>query len=219
MPAVQTRRQPRSVPLPAKRPNGFAYRPVERLWPGSTIVCVATGPSLTPEDVAYCQDKARIIAINDAYRYAPFADVFYGADGKWWKQHNDLMPFPGVKYSLTENSGKGVHVLRRSPGTGLELDPRGLKLGRNSGYQAINLAVHLGAARILLLGYTMQIIDGKSHFFGEHWDKSRSPYSTFIEQFQHLVKPLASLQIEVINCTPNTKLLCFPQAPLREVLT
>jgi len=32
----------------------------------------------------------------------------------------------------------------------------------------VNLAVQLGAARILLLGYDMRAVDGKTHWFGEH---------------------------------------------------
>src|SRR5690349_14752114 len=32
-------------------------------WAGETVVCLATGPSLTAEDVASCRGKARVIAI------------------------------------------------------------------------------------------------------------------------------------------------------------
>ena len=45
---------------------------VSRLWPGSTVVCIGSGPSLTPEDVAYVRGKARVIAINRSVDLAPW---------------------------------------------------------------------------------------------------------------------------------------------------
>src|SRR5690606_8383467 len=36
-------------------------RAVPRRWPNSTVVCLASGPSLTPEDVAFCRGKAPVI--------------------------------------------------------------------------------------------------------------------------------------------------------------
>ena len=39
------------------------------LCAGGTVVCLATGPSLTKEDAEYCRDKADcVIAVNDADR-------------------------------------------------------------------------------------------------------------------------------------------------------
>jgi len=193
---------------------------VPRLWPDSTIVCLGTGPSLRRDDVEYCHGKARIIAVNDAYLYAPFADVLYAADEKWWRAQRGVPSFPGIKYSLSPTTRwPGVKVLRRSPGEGLELDPHGVKTGRNSGYQAINVAVHLGAARILLLGYDMKRGEkGKSHFFGEHPDGQQSPYDRFILAFRALVQPLAALKIDIVNCTRETHLTYFRRQPLHEAL-
>ena len=55
---------------------------VPKLWPNSTVVCIGTGPSLTQADVDLCCSQARVIAVNDAYRMAPLADVLYAADDK-----------------------------------------------------------------------------------------------------------------------------------------
>jgi hypothetical protein len=78
--------------------------------------------------------------------------------------------------------------------------------------------VHLGASRIILLGYDLQNTCGKSHWFGEHPLKQRKEFDIWLEKFQTLVRPLANLGIEVINCTRQTALLSFPRKPLREVL-
>jgi hypothetical protein len=198
---------------------------VPQAWPGQTVVILATGPSLTVDDVEACRGRARVIAINDAYTLAPWADALYACDAKWWHWHRGVPTFTGPKWSLHhsawtkyETAYPDVQRLRNTGAAGLELDPTGLRSGRNSGYQAINLAVHYGAQRIVLLGYDMQPSGGRSHFFGEHPNGQQSPYGMFKQQFATIVKPLAKAGVEVVNCTRRTALLCFPQAPLEEIL-
>jgi len=112
-----------------------------------------------------------------------------------------------------------VHVLQNTGYTGLELEPTGLRTGRNSGYQAINLAVHLGAARILLLGYDMaENPVGPSHWFGEHPDHQPSPYPQMREAFDTIVEPLAAIGVTVVNCSRRTALTAFPCALLEDEL-
>ena len=50
--------------------------PMPRLSDGGTIVCLATGPSLTQADVDAVRGQAdAVIAISDAVDLAPWADV------------------------------------------------------------------------------------------------------------------------------------------------
>ena len=102
---------------------------------------------------------------------------------------------------------------------GLEDSPNGLRTGANSGYQAINLAVHLGARRIILLGYDMKPSNGRSHWFGEHPDRVDPPYSTMLASFPSLVDPLRKRGVEVINCTPDSALDVFPKMDLKDART
>jgi hypothetical protein len=198
---------------------------VPREWVGETCVILATGPSLTQEDVDYCRGKARVIAVNDACTIAPWADCLYATDARWWHWHAGAPEFTGPKWSLDHSQWvthreryPQVQRLMNTGPTGLEHQPTGLKNGRNSGYAAINLAYHYGVKKIVLLGYDMQPRGGKSHFFGEHPNKSVSPYSQFRERFMTLVKPLAKVGVEVINCTRHTVLTAFPCAPLEKTL-
>ena len=107
-------------------------------------------------------------------------------------------------------------VLRNTGDTGIEAHPSGLRTGKNSGASAINLAVHFGAARIVLLGYDMT----GGHFFGKHPGRlNQGPAKeTFLPMFRQMVEPLKALGVEVVNCTRTTKLDCFPTADLRAVL-
>lgn len=194
---------------------------VERLWPGSTFVCIGGGPSLTQADVESVRGLARVIAINDAYRLAPWADALYACDAKWWNWHNGVPSYTGPKYSITASAPvtwPDVQVLENTGQFGLELAPTGLRTGLNSGYQAINLAVHLGAGRILLLGYDMSCDGTQSHWFGEHPDCQPSPFPQMREAFATLLEPLSELGITVVNCSRRTALTAFPCASLESEL-
>ena len=196
---------------------------VPRLWPGGTVVCMASGPSLTQEDADYCRGKADgVIVVNTTYQRAPWADCLIASDVRWWNWHKGAKDFQGLKYATSKHvKWAGVQILRNTGPKGLELDPTGLRHGINTGYRAVNLAVHFGAARILLLGYDMKRgEDAKrlEHWHGDHPIPSRSHYPTFIRYFQTIVEPLKELGIEVWNCTPGSALDCFPKADLRDVL-
>ena len=69
---------------------------VPRAWVDETAVCIASGPSLTQADVDYVRGKARVIVVNNGYLLAPWADVLYAADARWWMlaQGRDAA-FPG----------------------------------------------------------------------------------------------------------------------------
>jgi hypothetical protein len=199
---------------------------VPRLWPGSTIVCLASGPSLTAEDVESCRGKARVIAVKDAIRLAPWADVLYGAGadvGRWW-QHNGprLTEYPGLRFTLDPAAATWATVLRDTGYTGLESDPSGLRTGKNSGYQSINLAVHLGASRIILLGFDLQEgANGQQRWFGQHPWQTR-PWAELGKMcapiFDTLVQPLAERGISINNASRETALTCFPRLPITEAL-
>ena len=208
------------------------YWTAPEMWPESTFVIVAGGPSVTPAQVDCCcnrQDRGslvRVIAVNDAYRIAPWADVLYFCDDKWWQWHaKKLADWRGLIVRLAggqhDFGDARIKVLKNMDKAGLCPFRDGLHNGSNSGYQAINLAVHLGAKRILLLGFDMQapLVNGrpKTHWFGDHpGGTSPSVYSQMLPWFDSLVAPLAKRGVEVINCTPGSAIKVFPRAGIEE---
>ncbi len=193
-------------------------------WYGETAFILGCGPSLRREDVDKLQLR-RVLAINDSFLLAPWADILYFCDPKWWHtnrfQVNDL--FRGHLIATMTNAIAGVKTLQCTGETGLETDPAAIRHGSNSGYQAINLAYHLGVKRIVLLGYDMRVhASGKAH-----WQHRPGPavgdFHTILQtqmlpKFETLVKPLAAAGVEVINCTPESALRCWPCWPLSRVL-
>ena len=81
----------------------------------------------------------------------------------------------------------------------------------------MNVAVHLGARRVILLGYDMTIgPTGRRH----HYEAPASllPFRMWLQHFETIVAPLEALGVEVLNCSPRTALRVFPCRPLDEVL-
>jgi hypothetical protein len=194
---------------------------VPQLWPGGTIVILASGPSLTQQDADYVRGKAdAVIAINTTYQLAPWADCLYGSDGsrRFWRWHNGVPTFTGLKYTVEANK-YGVPALRNTGQDGLETHPTGLRTGKNSAYAAINLAFHFGAQKIVLLGVDMgRGPTNRAHWHGEHPDKSVPPFDHCLRLFPTIVEPLQNRQIDVVNCSRQTAVTCFPRVPLEEAL-
>lgn len=203
-----------------------------RLWEGDTAVIVATGPSINQADVDYCRGKARVCCVNTSITLAPWADALYFADQRWFDHNAEAVKsFKGLKvtienaYAVTEQDPT-IRVMRNDDHrekkqTGLCIKPDGLRTGRNSGYQAVNLVYHLGVKRIVLLGFDLGVKEGKRWWFGDYGWASGSPniyQNTFLPNFLTLEKPLAKAGVEVINATPDSALKCWPIMPLAEAL-
>jgi len=202
---------------------------VPRLWPGETVVILGGGPSLTPADVNFCRDKARVIAIKEAHRLAPWADAIYAADYKWWRFFRGVPEFDGLKYAIEQSGDQApvnwalwpdIHVIRQTGAEGLELDSSGLRTGYNSGYQAVNLAYHLaGRTRIVLLGFDMWTGEsGDQNWFGPHPLHTPSPYPVFLHAFKTIEQPLKEAGVQVVNASRFTVMNSFPRVSLQEAL-
>lgn len=221
------------------------FSEVVRAWDGATVVVIGGGLSLTLEQVALVRaahkaGKVRCIAVNDAYLWAEFADVLYAADSQWWAWQEAGLPkpllgmsgyqvrdrfhaFAGERCSI-ERSGnnitdEAVHILRnrRAQEQRLSLEPGELATapGKNSGFQAINLAVLAGAKRIPLLG-----IDGRpGHFHGGHPRPTPEHfYDAMRRAFSAAEKAFLDAGVSVVNCSPGSAVDSFPKMKLEDAL-
>lgn len=216
-----------------------AWPPVPRLWPGDTVVIAGAGPSLAAEDLERVQARARqdphvrLIVINRIWQWAPWADLLYACDGKWWRSSEAPGPgrFAGLK--ATQDPRAAEFGALRVPldlegGTrkpGMSLEPWLIRSGANSGYQALNLSLHLaGAGRRILLGFDMQAAGRATHCHGEHdaAERLKNPGPANFEEWRSLfasaVPDLARAGVEVVNCSRDTALTCFPRASLEDLL-
>lgn len=128
-----------------------------------------------------------------------------------WSQDKAWLDDNGKEHRL-----EGITYLTSENRCGLSVLPGVIHQGQNSGYQAINLALLLGAKTVALLGYDMQ---GRGqHWFGQHPAtlSQQTDYSGLIQIFERMKPELYGL--EVINCSRSTALSCFPRMSLEEFI-
>lgn len=205
------------------------------------VVCLASGPSLTLNQVEQVyQSGYPTIVVNDTFRLAPWAEVLYAADLKWWQHHyptaKALMSYtdePDGEFWTLE--GNKQHIARkypdsvdwinevpfqRLPGVGLDK----IHHGGNSGYHAINLAFLFGAKKIILAGYDHQHTNNKAHWFGDH-DKDKFNINANIEHmdrwlrgFDGMAKDFEKLEVDLVNCSIETAIASCRRSTLEKEL-
>ncbi|WP_411887349.1 hypothetical protein [Hydrocarboniphaga effusa] len=162
---------------------------------------LATGPSLTKAQANAVCEKFTVIAISDAIRLAPWADVLVSSDAAWWRHHQPS--FEGRRFSAQEYEGCEQIA--------------GVKSGLGSGALAIKVARFLGAKRIILLGYDSH----GTHFFGKHpqplKNTTQSQRMIHRDQLAEESRICQREGVEVVNATPGTMLQCFRIAPLEAI--
>lgn len=202
-----------------------AYWTVPPEWTGETCFVLGCGPSLRGFDAKVLRGRGRVIAVNDSFGLAPWADVLYACDARWWqtRRANVRDTWTGRRMVTLENQIDGVLRLRNSGEDGLETDPGALRTGKNSGYQAIGLAYHFGAARIVLLGFDMRL--GRHDEL--HWNdrsETQTPQgfagtlALMLPKFETLREPLATAGVQVVNATPGSALRVWPMVRMGDVL-
>jgi hypothetical protein len=186
---------------------------VPAMWEGRTVAVLASGPSMSAA-TADAVRAARLpaVAVNDTYRLAPWADMLYAADSGWWRHHAvDALRFAGLKVTCDAGTPfPQVLGLRNAGADGFENDPGAVRTGGNGAYQAVHIAAHAGAARILLFGLDFH----GTHWHGRHAEPlaNTAPYTftLWAKQFAALAVLLDRRGVRVVNATPGSALNCFP---------
>jgi len=200
------------------------YSDVPKIFPNETIYIIGGGPSLRNFDFRTLIGK-KTIAINKAIVYHPTANVLYWTDGRfytWFK--NEVDNYKGLKFALKPGSQytNDIKILRKGKPYGLEEDPQTLSHGFNSGYAAINLAYHLGAKRIILLGFDMTNDGNQTHFHDGYPTRAAGNkiyLDKFLPGFKQLSSEIKGKGIEVLNASHNSRLNEFPKITLNQALS
>jgi hypothetical protein len=221
---------PRNIPkavienaAPPKRDN-FNYSFVDKIWDGETVYILGGGPSLENFDFKGLHGS-KVIAINKGIYSYPNAQVLYWTDSRfytWYKK--DIDNFCCLKYTIKQGNlyNEDVRVLRKGAVHGLEEPRDTLAHGNNSGYAAINLAYHLGAKRIILLGFDMRNDGTKTHFHDGYPTRGtgdRMYIDKFLPGFKSLASSLKQKGITVLNASTYSRLNVFTKISLDAALS
>jgi len=212
-------------------------------WTGRTVVCLATGPSLTAVQVAHVagargRDACRVIAINEAglEQYAPlaapWADILYAADSHWWRHYfatsNEVQPgFIGLRVSgepVVEVKVAGIVYpsVDTIPMKMLEFDkpmpraPGELVSGGHSGFQALGLALSLGAAEVILLGFDCGGLPRNCHLDRPEQFMRDANFDEWAKKYDRV--PGEWKGVTFWTCSVRSRLVAFDVAPLEDVL-
>jgi len=200
-------------------------------WRGHRAFIIAGGPSLRGFDFDRLRGE-KIIAVNRAFEFVPFADILYSMDNRlyrWFangtlgeKTKLAFMAFRGIKVwlDLMNFPYHGIFYVRGlredKPGQGIRA---GIYHGNNSGFGALKLAAALKANPIYLLGYDMKHHGGITHFYPAYpIRQSTAVVERFRPYFNKAAPGLVKQGIKVVNLNPNSALRCFPFDTIENVL-
>lgn len=144
-------------------------------------------------------DTSRLDQRFEDCPWKPIIGVPEGYSEPWAQPACDRHPLrPGWKY------------MRRVTQRILSGNPSELASGENSGFAALNLAVHMMPRRIFLFG--IDLVDMRHHWH-EHSDErreNRAVTKRVIANFNMTRVAMKRLRIEVINCSRMSAISAFP---------
>jgi hypothetical protein len=158
-----------------------------------------------------------VIAVNSTIFSAPFADICYAWDKKWWTKYLADVKRLGCRRITAGKGRPGCEEFPRVPQREFSEDAIG---GNNSGHQAVNLAYMLGAKEIIMLGFDCQHTDGEAHHHGDHPKPlgNATNCQNWLPGFRVLSERLRERGVKVVNCSPRTALDCFERHRLEDYL-
>lgn len=190
---------------------------IPRLWPDSIVAILATGPSLKDDVVdrvmaVHAAGLCHAIAINDAFRVAPWADMLVANDFPWWDVHRaEVASFAGLK--VTCSQFPGTFKLDVSGNKGFDPRPEYVRTGSNSSLTGAHVAAHLGAKRIVFFGLDLSSDRGE-HFFGSHPSRLRNTrdFGPMRRRFYDFAEAISvhRPEIQLLNATPASALEALP---------
>ena len=118
-------------------------------------------------------------------------------------------------------------MLRGKP-QGIDKRPKTISWNRNSGASAINLAYHLGAGRVILLGFDMKPNeDGELNWHRKHIEmglnkedakRGQRIYNRFLVCFDMIERDAQLLGLPIINANPDSQISNFRKVPYERLL-
>lgn len=199
--------------------------PLKPDWRGHTAVVVASGPSLTDEQIVHVEHaNVKAIAVNSSYLKLAHPDAVYACDYLWWKtNHMKVKQNIGREKLWTQDRGAAEQFqlghIRWEAKDGL--GKQGLRVNGNSGAGAINLAYHFGVRRILLIGMDMKPgPNGEKHWHPDHPKPlvQAQQFEEWRKKMGVLADDLKAAGVTVVNCTPGSALTHFLMGDLEQEL-
>lgn len=220
---------------------------IPKIWEGGDVYIIGGGHSIIkqfkiPQNVV---DKVRskqssisayskylaflhnkhVIGVNQAFKFGNWVDIlFYGDNGFFLNNQYAINKFSGIKigcHNKTKYHRKyGIKYVPRDPNRvkGLTKKPNYVSWNLNSGACAINLAYHLGAKRVFLIGFDMNRDKHNQHYHNEYRSeeaelerkKKNMPFARHLKSFPAIKRDAKNFKLDIININPDSQIKEFP---------
>ena len=194
--------------------------PLNGIWEGETAFIIGGGPSLKGFDFTPIKHR-NVIGVNNSYRFGSWVDVCWFGDLKWWNWHKkELKTFKGIVAHCNTRSDiincKWLVPYERRGPLGIDTTPNCVSWNRCSGFSAINLAYHMGAKTIFLLGFDMNHDGSQRNWHNDHQETvtlkdAEGRYKHYLTACKHIQKAAKRLNLRIINGNPNSAIVEFPK--------
>lgn len=193
---------------------------VEPEWEGETGFVVANGPSFVRPDLLAGRKK---ICVNSGWKTVPDSDFLFFSDQRWFLAYQPTLDEFAGRIVSCGNYMVPPHVLqlgKLKPPT-LSRDPSVVTMSRTCVTGALNLLLHLGCRRAVVVGLDgASASDGRRHHHGVKyiWDLRPGSYQAHRDEFAVMAPAFAAAGLEIINATPGSAIDAFPICDLEDVL-
>lgn len=198
----------------------------DRSFEGVSVVIIGGGPSHAAVDLDILAGH-RFIAVNSSCRKVrPVAtedDLIFFHDNSWNENFPQLAAdWPGPVVTSNRNTKARLgDAVRRLDMEALTLALRAFPddIGASSGHTAACLAVIMGAARLVLVGFEGQAVGGRTHGHGDYQMDDHGPFrERFLPGWAGLAPVFARCGVDVVNATPHSAIQEFSFLDLRSAL-
>lgn len=174
-----------------------------------------------------------VIGINSAFLIGDWIDIVFFGDRGWFLSNREaLAKFPGIKVSCSPHTNRKEYdaenvktVARSRTGRGISNERNSVAWNSNSGAAAISLAYHLGAKRVILLGFDMKLDEsGYQHWHqlyktaGDRRPAKRLPFGRHLIGFAQIAKDAKRFNMEIINASPDSAIKELPKTSVKDLL-
>lgn len=187
-------------------------------WTGEDAFVICGGTSVRPDLVDRLRGRpgAHVVVINSSYLIAPWAEILFFADDRWWAREvsegrlSTLQAFEGQIVTIAHHTKHELlwHLHRSIPSIGEPLATKRdtVALERTSLTGVLNLCLHKGAKRIILVGADNRDgPEGRTHHHAEYpWDRKVETWRNKAQEVALAVAPLRAAGVEVINASPDS---------------
>lgn len=206
----------------ATGPRSLNFTTALPIWAGETAFIIAGGPSLAGFDFSRLAGR-RVIAINSSVFSCPSAGVLFFGDERWWRWNADKVKrtYAGRIFTCSSVADPVVHnLVKRRPPPYISPERGDVTMLRTSLTASINLAIHFGCTRLILLGADMKAAaNGRAHHHPEYPVRNLPTcWDVQMTELREVAKSISDLGIEIINTSLESRIDWWPKQSIEELL-